>query len=129
MGHCGMVVLRIGFVAGFALLCCVPAQSAEPAACGDYATNIAGKATPECDAAIAAEPDAKMKSTLLFRRALMKDTPHNFAAYPSGLAELNDAIKLDPANADAHHERAFIFNEYGHWQDAKADLDAEIALD
>jgi tetratricopeptide (TPR) repeat protein len=103
--------------------------TAAPAAsppCTDFGTNK--DAASICDRALAAAPDDKAKAELLFRRAFTRNVVGGFAAFKDGLADLDMAIKLDPGNSDAHHERAFIFNEIGRWKEAAADLDIAIKL-
>jgi tetratricopeptide (TPR) repeat protein len=105
------------------------APAAAPTAappCTDFGTNT--NAAGVCDKALAAAPDDKAKSELLFRRAFTRNTSGGFAAFKDGLADLDMAIKLDPDNTDAHHERAYIFNEIGRWKEAAADLDIAIRL-
>jgi tetratricopeptide (TPR) repeat protein len=113
-----------------AVCLCMTGRAAElpsPAACASYSTNRTG-GDADCDAAIAKESDPAVKSVLLFRRAYMEDALGDFSTYPKALADLDEAIRLEPTNFMALHERAYLYNEYGRWADALKDIDAQIAL-
>lgn len=110
----------------FALAGAARADDGTPNLCSDYAVNASAAAA--CDQAIVGEPDAKRKSDLLARRAYARDASPTADVFRASLSDLNNALKLDANNADALHERAYIFNEVGRWQDAKQDLDAQIRL-
>jgi tetratricopeptide (TPR) repeat protein len=105
----------------------VAEDAPNPSGCADYAKNRTGS-DADCDAAIAKETDPKAKSVMLFRRAYIEDAAGDFATYPKALADLDEAIKLWPDNTSALHERGYLFNEYGRWNEAQADLDRQISL-
>ena len=122
--------MRIGFLVLLAAMAASPVVAAElpnPPGCAGYTSNNAGD-DPACDAAIAKEADPKLKSVMLVRRAYMEDAAGNFATYPKALANLDEAISLWPDNWQALHERGYLYNEYGRWKDAEADLDRQIEL-
>jgi len=100
----------------------------DPAGCRNYQDVKTGVADPQCDAAIASETDARAKSTMLFRRAYIKDATGNFDNYDGAIADLTEAIRLDSTNFAAYHERAYLYNELGRWQDALNDIDKQIML-
>ena len=99
----------------------------QPAACANFASVKTGS-DADCDAAIAKEADPAAKSVLLYRRAYMIIDRNDFNTYPKALADLDEAIRLNPANWKALHERAYLYNEYGRWADALKDIDAQIEL-
>lgn len=101
------------------------AQADAPTLCANTANASAAAA---CDQAIAGESDAVRKSGLLTARAYARDASPNAEGFRKSLADLGEAVRLAPNNADALHERAYIFNELGEWQRAKQDLDAQIRL-
>lgn len=121
----GMICLALPVVLLASSACAADAQN--PSGCADYMTNKTG-GDPACDAAISAEQDSTAKSVMLFRRAYMEDAGGDFKLYPKALADLSEAIGLWPKNASALHERGYLYNELGRWQDALKDLDAQIAL-
>ena len=49
--------------------------------------------------------------------------------YEEAIADLNEAIRLDPNNAVAWNNRGFSKNKLGDYQGAIADLDEAIRLD
>src|SRR5689334_12833727 len=91
----------------------------DPNLCANIANAAAAAA---CDQAIAAESDPTRRSRLLTTRAYARDASPSGEAFGKSLRDLGEAIRLAPNNADALHERAYIFNEIGAWQDAKQDL-------
>ncbi len=78
-----------------------------------------------CDTAIAAAPDAKTKALLLFRSAFAdNDVSDNLAARP----KLEQAVRLDPANANAWHELGYTANALGDFAEGEQAANAEIGL-
>lgn len=119
-------VVLSGFVVVVACSGVPHADDTGPNLCADYSVNASAAAA--CDQAIASEPDARRKSDLLAKRAYARDASPTADIFRASLADLNNAISLDAGNADALHERAYIFNEIGRWREAKQDLDAQIRL-
>jgi len=121
MGQCGMTFYRSIFLGVLALIACsTTARADAPAPCE--------KADAACDAAITAATDPHARADLLFRRAFARDAARDVALYPTSLKDLADAIQLDPNNAQARHERGFLYNEMGRWADARDDLTAQISI-
>jgi tetratricopeptide (TPR) repeat protein len=100
-----------------------PPQPA-PGPCDTYTAD----AVATCDAAIASAADDKVKSALLAHRAYAKDVAKGTAAFRDVLADLDQALALDPVNLDARHERAFVYDSVGRWKEAEADLDFQIRM-
>jgi tetratricopeptide (TPR) repeat protein len=99
----------------------------DPPGCNDFGgeTSVAEAA---CGAAIAKEADPTAKSVLLYRRAYEIIDQHDFKTYPAAIALLSQAITLFPGNYRALHERAYVYNEFGHWADALKNIDQRITL-
>lgn len=83
------------------------------------------KAVTACDAAIVAEADPAAKAVLLHLRAYA----WNERRRPDkALADLNEALRLAPGNAETIHERAYTLAELGEFERALADSDREVRL-
>jgi tetratricopeptide (TPR) repeat protein len=103
------------------------AELPDPAACANY-DHIKTGSDADCDTAITKETDPAVKSVLLWRRAYIIIDRKDFKTYPNALADLDEAIRLLPANWRALGERAYLYNEYGRWVEARRDSETEIAL-
>jgi tetratricopeptide (TPR) repeat protein len=78
-----------------------------------------------CDAAIAAEKDSKTKSLLLFRSAYaFNEQDRSLDARPL----LDEAVKLDPANAPAWQELSYTANALGDYADGERAAEMKMAL-
>lgn len=121
-------VLAIVLWSAAALADDTPAPPAQPLQniCDDYGKSA--DIAKACDEAIAKGNDAKLQSMLLATRAYERDVVEGAGAFPASVADLTEALKLDPDNVDARHERAFIYNEMGRWKEAETDLDIQIKL-
>jgi tetratricopeptide (TPR) repeat protein len=105
-----------------------PPALPDPPACADFQANKTGAVDASCNTAIDGERDPHTKSVLLFRRAYVRDAAGDFAKSQATLDDLTAAITLYPENYAALHERAYLYNELSRWADARADLDAQLAL-
>jgi len=119
-------VILFSVASGAALA--APPTLPDPPACTDFQTNKTGAVDAACAAAIDGERDPATKSVLLFRRAYVLDATNDVSKFQTALDDLNAAIKLDPENYNALHERAYLYNAYGRWAEARADLDTQLAL-
>jgi len=84
-----------------------------------------GALTAGCAAAIAATTDPKARSRLLFARAYLEDEQEK---YDAAIADLDQAVALDPTNASAFHERAFARSTMMRFTEALQDLEVEGRL-
>jgi tetratricopeptide (TPR) repeat protein len=116
------------FMMGCGAASAAPPALPDPPACADFQTNKTGAVDAACNAAIDNAHDPAAKSVLLFRRAYVFDASGDAKKYQAALDDLNAAIKLESKNYNALHERAYLYNEYGRWAEARADLDAQLAL-
>lgn len=107
------------------LLLAALAGQADPDACPIDKGGFDAAWHKACDAAIAAVADPKTKALLLFRSAFAdNDVSNNLAARP----KLEQAVKLDPTNANAWHELGYTANALGDFAEGERAANAEIAL-
>ena len=78
-----------------------------------------------CNAAIAAATDPRLKAELLLRSAYAYD---EHGSYSEAERALQEATRLDPANAHAWHELSFTENALGNYAPAEQAADRAIAL-
>lgn len=78
-----------------------------------------------CDAAIAAATDPRLKAELLFRSAYAYNE-HD--GYFDAERALQEAVRLDPAHANAWHELSYTENALGNYAPAEQAADRAIAL-
>ena len=78
-----------------------------------------------CDAAIAAEREPRRKAYLYYVRAYGRVEK---GEYETAAEDLAEAVRLDPALAEAWRERAYVFGELRDFGRALAASDREIAL-
>lgn len=109
-------------LAAFLASLSVSAAAQTSASCSDRALAADVHA---CDAAIAAERDAKARSHMLVRRAYAYNEKQK---YDEALKDLDLAVRLDPDNAIALHERGYTLNALGDYARGLADLDREAGL-
>lgn len=105
-----------------ALLLVAAAPGADPASrcVQDPVVDLTG-----CSVAIAAENDSKARARLLMIRAygLVEK-----GELDQAIADLNEAIRLDPDFPDAYHERAYVWGELREFGRGLADSDREVEL-
>lgn len=101
----------------------VPAETAAcsitPPATHDQAWRSA------CEAAIAAATDPRLKAELLFRSAYAYNEQDG---YFDAERALQEAVRLDPAHANAWHELSYTENSLGNYVPAEQAADRAIAL-
>lgn len=78
-----------------------------------------------CDSDIAAATEPELKARLLMRRAYGLVEKYR---YEEAIADLTEAIRLDPAYPNAYHERAYVWGELRDFDRALADSDKEVEL-
>ena len=107
------------------LLALLAAPQAEAAGCPikDTAKDAAWRA--ECDKALRSAKDPKLRSALLFRSAYGYNEAGDAQA---ARAALEEAVKLDPANAEAWQELSYTANALDDFAEGERAADAKIAL-
>jgi tetratricopeptide (TPR) repeat protein len=100
------------------------ATLADPAGC-PLATLTQPGWREQCEAAIKAESDPRVRSILLFRSAFAYNEDRK--AQPARDA-LEEAVKLDPANYKAWHELGYTAVDMGDYAEGVAALDRAVAI-
>lgn len=78
-----------------------------------------------CDAAIAAAAEPRLRAELLFRSAYAYN---EHQGYFDAERALQEAVRLDPAHANAWHELSYTENSLGNYAPAEQAADRAIAL-
>ena len=78
-----------------------------------------------CDAAVAAATEPRLKAELLFRSAYAYN---EHEGYFDAERALQEAVRLDPAHANAWHELSYTENALGNYAPAEQAADRAIAL-
>jgi tetratricopeptide (TPR) repeat protein len=114
-------------VCALALVLLTPAFAAtDPPPCSTQGDMKSTAWRSSCDAAIANEPDTRLRATLLFGRAYGAVEDYR---YDDAVADLTAALVDAPDTVAYLRERAYVHVELSNFELAIADLDRAITLD
>ena len=106
-----------------------PSTAADPAGCTrDRIPSLVKQpkaAIAACDAALAITSDPKTRSVQFQLRAYARNEDEDAL---NAIGDLDEAVRLDPDNATALHERAYTLNVLGRWEEALRDIEAQLKL-